>query len=191
VCTVGLLNAIMSERQFRERLPEHCGRDANKLASFLREHVPFEKKGKLALLRNKVAAHYDVDMTPFEMRALNQSVELTEVAEWISVALAVICDAAKLNVFTWSGRGYSENSVMLMCTEPLMTDFQTKDGQIVGINGCYISESPKWQIYSAIKRVWTLSDQMFERHSRWRIRGFVEDTPDQHWSKILRDADHM
>jgi hypothetical protein len=185
--TVDLLNSILSQKQFANRLPEHCGKDVARLISFLKCHVPFEGIGKLAVLRNKISAHYDRDMHPSEMRVVNLSVDLTEVAEWISILISVLSDVLKLDVFVWSGAGYTEGSLMIMCSEPLMTDFEVRNGNVVGINGCYLSKSPKWQIYAALNTVWRLSDRMFERSSRWRIKEFVEDKPGDHWSKIVRE----
>jgi hypothetical protein len=191
ISTVDLLHSILSDQQIPERLPEHCGRDLTKLVSFFKQNVPFERHGKLAVLRNKTSAHYDRDMHPIDLRAVNLSVDLTEIAEWISITVSVLCDILKLNVFMWSGQGYSKDSVMIMCTDPLMTDFRVSGGKIVGINGCYVSESPRWQVYSALKSIWAISDQMFERSSNWRIKEFAEDKPGDHWSKILRDGHHI
>jgi hypothetical protein len=185
--TVDLLNSIQSEKQIADRLPPHCGKDLAKLISFFKASVPFLAQGKLAILRNKISAHYDRDMHPMEMRNVNSSVDLTEVAEWISVCISVLCDAVKLDAFIWSGRGYSKDSLMIMCSEPLMTDFCVEEGQVVGINGCYVSKSPKWQIYEAMRALWKRSDEMFERTSRWRIKEFIEDNPGEHWSKLIRD----
>src|SRR5205823_9154448 len=128
------------------------------LISFLKAEVPFEGQGRLALLRNKTAAHYDREMIPVDMRAISFSVEVTEVAEWVSILISVLSDVLKLNVYMWSGDGYEKDSVMIMCTDPLMTDFRVEQGKIVAINNCYVSESPRWHVYSALKKVWRLSD---------------------------------
>lgn len=188
-CTVDLLNSIQSDNALVDGLPENCGKDLAKIVAFLKASVPFEGSGKLALLRNKVAAHYDRDMQPMELRAINLSVDLTEIAEWISINIFVLCDALKLKAYTWSGTGYSKDSQMIMCSEPLMTDFRVEAGRVVGINGCFVSKSPRWEVYHGLRSLWKKSDELFERPSVWRIREFIEDDPGCHWSKVLQDGD--
>ncbi|MBV9009049.1 MAG: hypothetical protein JO354_07780 [Verrucomicrobia bacterium] len=190
IATVDLLNCIASDKTIAERLPRTAGSDIAQLLAFVRAHVPFGRGEKLTALRNKIAAHYDRDLQPSDSRQLNASIELTEVAEWISVLISVLCDVLKLNVFMWSGTGYAEGGVMIMCTDPLMTDFQVEDGQVVAINGAYITKSPRWCAYAALKTLWLVSDRMFERSSRWRIKEFVEDAPGDHWSKVVRNFSH-
>jgi hypothetical protein len=187
IATVDLLNSIASDKTIAERLPRGAGGDITRLLTFLKEHVPFGRGEKLTVLRNKVAAHYDRDLQANDRRQLNAAVEVTEVAEWISIIISVLSDSLKLNVFMWSGTGYTEGGVMIMCTDPLMTDFRVENGQVVGINGAYVAESPRWSVYAALKALWTVSDRMFERASRWRIKEFVEDKPGEHWSKVVRD----
>jgi hypothetical protein len=183
-----LINSIASDRTIADRLPLNYSSDLASLMAFFRSHVPWERSGKLALIRNKTSAHYDRDMWPADLREVSLSVDVTETAEWINLTISVLCDVLKLDAFMWSGGGYAPNGVMIMCTEPIMTDFKVEAGNVVGINGCYVSKSPKWKVYDALKSLAAATDKMFERHSRWRIKEFLADPPQSHWSKTLREA---
>jgi hypothetical protein len=89
---VDLLNCIQSDESAQSKLSkDHLGQ-LTQLRERFRGLVPFESKGKLGKLRNKLSAHYDRDMAPEEMRELLKSVTFAEIGEWISICAATLCD---------------------------------------------------------------------------------------------------
>lgn len=182
---VDLLNQIQSDKSIHSRLPSNAPTTITKLKSFFIAHVPFERKGKLGLLRNRVSAHYESTMSPSAMRELLNSTDSTEIGEWLHISLGVLCDALKLEAYMWSACGPKEETVTMMYQEPLVSVLQTKDSHVVGIGGLFFcNKSPRMMVFDQIERIANLSQCLFERKSGYRIRGFFEDDRNE-WARSL------
>lgn len=182
---VELLNQIQSDKRIHDRLPANAAATVTKLRSYFVGLVPFDRKGKLGLLRNRVSAHYESSMSPSEMRDMLNSTDSSEIGEWLHIAIGVLCDALKLDAYMWSAAGTDENSVTMMCQEPLVSVFRVEDGKIVGIDGVYMCKtSPRKMVFEQIHKVAESSQCLFDRDARYRITGFFEDSRDD-WARSL------
>ena len=182
---VELLNQIQSDKRVHDRLPVNTGATVAKLRTYFVTHVPFDRKGKLGLLRNRVSAHYESSMSPAAMRDLLNSTDSTEVGEWLHIAIGVLCDTLKLDAYMWTADGPQANSVTMMCQEPIVSVFRIEDSKISGIGGFYLCKtSPRTMLFEDVQRVTESSQCLFERVCRYRISGFVEDCRED-WARTL------
>jgi hypothetical protein len=195
---VDLINAIQSEKSVHSLLPKNCTPDLTELSTKFKTMVPFGNKEKLGMLRHKVSAHYDKDLTPEEMRELQKSVTSSDVAEWINICLAMLCDLLKLNAYTWSTMPPEQNTAVVLCEQPIpVMSVIEVDGpktekddalRITGIRGIYLTTSPRMVVFETIKEVAQAADPLFEEGAKYnfRIQSFDEDQPGVKWSAILR-----
>ncbi len=182
---VDLINIIQSDTQVHSRLPSGATSLLNPLRSRMVTLVPFDRNGKLGILRNKLVAHYDKDFLPSEMRHLDSQTDPTEMGEWIHISLSVLCDLLKLDAYMWTAVGPRPDTSIVMCQEPVMTVFRREEERLVEIEGFYASKmSPRKMVFVHIEKVSKLSQKLFERHSRYRIGGFTPDSP-QDWARTL------
>lgn len=185
---VDVINAIQSDPSKHSEMPATVPKDLNSLRSKLVALIPFDRKGKLGVLRNKISAHLDKRETPSEMREIARSVQLTEFGEWINIAAAILCDLLKLEAYTWSADGPRSDTVTIMCQEPIMSVLLLKDREVIGIEGIYsIKRSPKYDVLERIAGLCKLSAGLFEKASPYQIEGFYKDDGKQGWSSILRN----
>jgi hypothetical protein len=186
---VALMDQIQSDRSIHGRLPPGATSTITKLKSRFVSLVPFDRKGKLGLLRNRVAAHYESSMSPADMRDLLNSTEVTEIGEWLHISIGVLCDLLKLDAFMWNASGPSADTITTMCQEPLISVLKVKDSAIVGFDGFLLcKKSPKMMLFEQIETVATISQCLFERSSDYRIHGFREDDPID-WARMLTPRD--
>jgi hypothetical protein len=195
ICIVDLINSLQSERSVHSLLPKNCTRQLTELRERFENLVPFGRKEKLGLLRNKVSgAHYDRDLTPAEMRDLLRGVSTTEVGEWINICLATLCDLLKLNAYQWSTKAPADNTAVILCEQPIpvmsVVDVDVQERRITGIRAIYFTKSPRSVAFETIKALTRSADALFESgsKSRFRIAGFHEDPPDVNWSALLRST---
>lgn len=192
VCIVDLINSIISEKTVHSVLPKNCLKELSELRIKFEILVPFKSGGKLGDLRNKVSGHYDKNMTPSEMRDLIKAVTSSEVGEWISICLGVLCDLIKLDVYRWSTKPTHENQGVILCERdiPILSEFvfDSEKETIIGLKNVFLTTSPRVEIGQVIKEVAVISDTLFvdgEKY-KYRIRGFYDDPPDVSWSAVLR-----
>lgn len=182
---IELLNQIQSDKSIHDRLPPNTTSTITKLRSYYVSAVPFDRKGKLGLLRNRVSAHYDSSMSPSEMRDLLNSTDSTEIGEWLHISIGVLCDVLKLDAFMWNASGPSDDTVTTMCQEPLVSVLRVKDSTVVGFDGFFLcKKSPRMMVFDQIKEVASLSQSLFERQTQYQIGGFKPD--DRHdWARMI------
>jgi hypothetical protein len=77
-------------------------------------------------------------MSPAEMRDLYSQTNSTEIGEWLHISISVLCDLLKLDAYIWNAHGPREGTVVILCREPVMSVFEIRDGQLVGIEGFFI-----------------------------------------------------
>ena len=182
---VELLNQIQSDKRVHDRLPANASATVTKLRTYFVNHVPFDRKGKLGLLRNRVSAHYESSMSPAAMRDLLNSTDSTEVGEWLHIAIGVLCDVLKLDAYMWTANGPQANSVTMMCQEPIVSVFLVENSKISGIGGFYLCKtSPRTMLFEDVRRVTESSQCLFARVCKYRINGFVADSCED-WARML------
>ena len=184
---VDTINAVQSEQEVHSRLPKNCMKQLTTLRSWFVDRVPFDRKGKLGKLRNKVGAHMDDSLDPAELRALAATADSTEVGEWIHVCLSVACDLLKLDAYSWAASAKNEDQVILMWQEPFMAVMRIQNNHVVGLDGVLMSpRSPKQDVLERIASLCDSSQKLFTREAKWRISGFFHDEPGQCWASSLR-----
>ena len=155
------------------------------LCSHFVKMVPFDRKGKLGLLRNKVAAHYESSMSPAEMRELLNSTDSTQVGEWLHLAISVLCDLLKLEAYMWNAAGPTDATITIMCQEPILSVLRIEDEKIAGFEGFFMHNvSPRTLVLNVVRSVTEASQCLFERDCQYRINGFVPDSREQ-WARSL------
>ncbi len=192
---VDLINCVQSEKSVHSHLPPGGAKDLTALRERFELLVPFGRKGKLGVLRNKVStAHYDKDLSSAEMRELLKNVASTEVGEWISICLGTLCDMLKLNVYKWSTEPPCNNTAVILCEEtiPVMSvlDVDVETKKITGFKSIYLTKSPRVSVFETIKEVAEYADTLYTQGVayRFRISNFYEDPPEVGWSAILRST---
>lgn len=184
---IDTINAVQSEQRVHSRLPPNCMKKLTVLRSWFVDRVPFDRKGKLGRLRNKVGAHLDESLGPVELRELAATADSTEVGEWIHVCLSVACDLLKLDAYSWTASTKDQNQVILMWQEPFMAVMRTQDNHMIGLDELLMSSrSPKQDVFESIASLCDSSQALFTRETRWRISGFCHDQPGQGWASCLR-----
>ena len=182
---IDLMNQIQSDKTFHDRIPDGATSTITKLRTYFVEHVPFDRKGKLGRLRNKLAAHYETSMSPAEMRDLLNSTDSTEVGEWFHISLGVLCDLIKLDAYSWYAEGPEEGMTTTMCQEPLVSVWRVEDSKMVGLEGMFMcKESPKKSYVEQLQEVAEISQCLFERPCKYRIDGFYQDSG-KDWARSL------
>lgn len=192
VAIVDAINAIQSDSTRHSHLPVTAPKDLTAMRSRFVHLVPFDRKGKLGILRNRISAHLDSGESPSEMREIAKSVDGTEFGEWINICAATLCDLLKLDAYMWTTDGPQEGLTTIMCQEPIMTVLRIEEQRAVGIEGFFASKrSPKHDVLNRIQILCSLAQNLFERRSRFEIRGFYEDDAKRGWSSLLRDLPAM
>ncbi len=182
---VELLNQIQSDKSVHDRLPRGATATISRLRTHFVSSVPFDRKGKLGLLRNRVSAHYERSMSPAKMRELLHSTDSTEIGEWLHISIGVLCDVLKLDAYMWTAAGPEKDTVTTMCQEPLVSVWRLQDSQIVGIGGFYLCKaSPRMMVFELIQRLAESSQCLFERQCKYQISGFFEDRKND-WARSL------
>jgi hypothetical protein len=185
---VELLNQIQADKQVHDRLPANATATITQLRSHFTSLVPFDRKGKLGLLRNRVSAHYERSMSPAEMRDLFNSTDSTEIGEWLHITIGVLCDALKLDAYMWTAAGPVDGTVTMMCQEPLVSVIRIENSEVAGIGGFFMcKESPRMMVFQQIQKVAESSQCLFERKCNYRINGFYEDSKDE-WARSLNKS---
>jgi hypothetical protein len=188
VAIIDTINVIQSDVQLHSRLPTTAPKELTDLRTRFSRLVPFDRKGKLGVIRNRISAHLDRADSPSEMRAIVLSVDSTEFGEWIHACIGVVCDLLKLDAYMWTASTAREDLTLTMCQEPIMAALRVADGHVVGFEGAFVRRrSPKFDVFESAQRVCKLSQGLFERPSRFRISGFYEDNPKNPWARMLRD----
>lgn len=195
VSIVNLINSINSEKSVHSELPNNATKQLNQLLDRFKELVPFQGKGKLAILRNKVsAAHYDKDLSPDEMREILKSVKPAEIGEWAHLCIGTLCDLIKLNAYKWSTEPPTKDTAVILCESPIpvmsVVEFDPESRHVTGLKGIYLTKSPRVTFFETIKEVTKTTDTLFEEGSKYkfRINNFHEDPPGTDWSAILRST---
>ncbi|MBC2595412.1 hypothetical protein H5P28_14185 [Ruficoccus amylovorans] len=182
---VEVIDQIQTDKTIHSQIPSDTPATLTRLKSLLVNSVPFDRKGKLGMLRNRVSAHYERKMSPTEMRSLLNSTNTTEIGEWLHKAIAILCDLLKLDAYMWRADGPTDDTVIMMCQEPVISVLGVKDGSIQSLKGAYLRKiSPRNFIINDIISVTESSQCLFECHSNYRIEKFVEDG-EFHWAKSL------
>ena len=192
IATRQLIESIKAETSIHALLPEDCTLQLTRLQERFGTLVPFGSKEKLGLLRNKVGAHYDKDMSPAEMRDLVKSLTSSEIGGWINNCLATLCDLLKLNAYKWSTEAPDAYSAVILCEQPTpvmsIVEVDLQQGRITGFRGSFLTKSPRTVIFETIiKEVAKSADTLFVDGSNRgsRISGFHEDLPGVGWSAVL------
>lgn len=185
---IDTINAVQSDSKRHSHLPATAPKDLTSMRSWFVSHVPFDRKGKLGILRNRVSAHLDDGESPSEMRQIAKSVDGTEFGEWVNICVAVLCDLLKLDAYMWNTDGPAEGLITIMCQDPFMTVLRIEDQRAVAIEDLLVAKrSPKMDISERVQSVCALAQRLFERKSQFAIRGFYVDDAKQGWSTTLRD----
>ena len=182
---VELMNQIQADKRVHDQLPAGTPATLTELRSYFVTMVPFDRKGKLGILRNKVAAHYESSMSPAEMRELLNATDSTQVGEWLHLAISVLCDLLKLEAYMWNAAGPTEETVTIMCQEPILSVLRIQNEKIAGFEGFYMRRvSPRELVQNVVRSVTEGSQCLFERDCQYRIGGFVPDSLEQ-WARSL------
>lgn len=185
---VDTINAIQSDSDRHSFMASSVPKDLTNLRSRFVKLVPFDRKGKLGILRNRVSAHLDGAESPTSMREIARSVETTEFGEWINICVAVMCDLIRLDAYAWTASEAQGNLMTIMYQEPLITVFRVEDGSPVNIEGFFASKkSPKWDVGERVQSLCKLAQGLFEKESAYQIRNFYPDDGSRGWSSVLRD----
>ncbi len=188
---VHLIDIIQSDTSIHDRLPEKTTSTLTLVKSKLVELVPFDRKGKLGILRNKTSAHYDKSLSPAEMKELYGKTDSTEVGEWLHVCISIMCDLMKLDAYGWSAHGPTPDTVIVMSKEPLMAVLATENGEVVELAGAFMRKvSPLTLISQKIQHAAELSQGLFEREARMRLVGFHPDSPID-WARSLTTLKYL
>jgi len=182
---VHLIDVIQSDTSIHNRLPDKATSTLTQVRTKLVDLVPFDRKGKLGILRNKTSAHYDLSLSPAEMKELFSKTDSTEVGEWLHVCISIMCDLMKLDAYGWSANGPTPDTVIVMSKEPVMAVLGTENGEVVRLAGALMRKvSPLTLISKKIQQVAELSQGLFERETRMRLIGFHPDSPTD-WARSL------
>lgn len=189
VNVVELINQIQADKKVHDRLPSNAPMELTKLRSHFIDLLPFHRKGKLGMLRNRVSAHYESSMSPAEMRELLNTTDSTEVGEWIHVTIGVLCDLLKLDAYMWTAEGPTEDTITMLCQEPLISVSRVEESKIVELQALYMcGKSPRMIMFDQMRELVGLSQCLFERKCHYRISSFYEDAG-PHWARSLHPRD--
>jgi hypothetical protein len=185
VNVVELINQIQTDKRVHDRLPLNATAELTRLRSHFVDQVPFHRKGRLGMLRNRVSAHYEASMSPAEMRELLNTTDSTEAGEWIHATIGVLCDLLKLDAYMWSAEGPTEDTITMLCQEPLISVTRLEGNTIVELKSLYMcGKSPRMIMFDQMLELVKLSQCLFERKCQYRISSFYEDAG-PHWARSL------
>ncbi|MBS9388332.1 MAG: hypothetical protein HEQ33_05265 [Dolichospermum sp. WA123] len=181
-----LIDQIQSEKQIHNQLPKGTTVELNKLRTKFVQLIPFDRKGKLGSIRNKLAAHYEKDMSLTEMRQLDQDINSTEIGEWLHISIAMLCDLMKLEAYVWWANGPVDSTAIFMFQYPGMTVFEIVDQKVVSIKAVLLcTKDPRNIIFEILEKVTQESHMLFEHDSSFRILGFTPDDPTK-WNRTVQ-----
>jgi len=164
---VDLCNGMKSNPEMRKEV----GGEHRKLIQEMKEcfisNIPLGKNGLLKEIRDKLAAHVDHRITPYESKELWKQVDSSVVGTWLHHAVNLFFDLLKLPGYTWWMKHEEPDLITIMETEPFMTAFRTKNGTITEIAGCYMTELPPRKVLLELAvEVVEKSRWMFKRESK-------------------------
>lgn len=189
VSIIDTINAIQSDKSIHDRLPPGTTGLLTELKSHFVSLVPFDRKGKLGIIRNRISAHLEKSEYPSNLREIARSADSTEFGEWINVSIGTLCDLLKLDAFTWTASTSSEDTIITMFQEPIMAVLGVEDNRVVEFKGALMrTKSPKYDIFEAIVSLSDKTKALFERPSEFQINGFRKDDPSLGWASMLNDS---
>jgi hypothetical protein len=124
--------------------------------------VPFDWKGDLALIRNKLGGHIDSKIWPWEAREILSRRDVSDFGRWLHICIHVVADLTNLDIYSWSCRSVSDGYIRLMTTEPFLVTFRV-DAEIKALAGIHIIKcSPRESVAQAAASVIRASQWMFQ-----------------------------
>jgi len=147
--------------------------------------VPIDWKGDLTQIRNKLGAHIDSKLWPWQAHVLLQRSILSNFGRWLHICIHVLLDLIKLDIYSWSCNDASANVVRLMTCEPFLVTLQVADGKPNSIIAVHIAQqSPRESIINVVTSVITHSQWMF--HSGERHIVALKIDKGTHWNTFIK-----
>jgi hypothetical protein len=181
----GLCNQIISDKDSHSQLKKNIPKEVSRIKRDLLELVPSENKEKLATIRNKLGAHIDKEMWPWNSEKLFKNDDIHEIGKWLHICIHAIVDLIKLEYYSWSLNSGRPNYTRIMSNEPCILTFHVH-GEEKDLAAIHISKrSPKQTIIFVIESVLKNSDWLFKPEQR-RILQLVSDSG-KNWN-TFKDA---
>lgn len=182
---VDLLHDIQTNPDTKRGLPPETAALAGRLEDRLKKNVPFGSSQTLREVRNKMSAHVDKNLHPFEAQKLLAGVETWHVGWWLHCCLTVLADLLKLPIYQWSCESRFPDCVGIFSPDgPFLTVFALDGTKLSHIAGCFIVSDPRKRIFDLLREVVEQSRWMF-REGDPQIQGYQEDEPGTSWARSL------
>lgn len=172
---VQLCDTLIGDKDASQWLEEGTTKEIMKVKQGFLSIIPLASKGDLAILRNKLGAHIDKNIKPWEAGEMLSRAALSDFGKWLHICLHALLDLTKLDIYAWSLRSSLKDCIRLMTNEPYIVTFKNESNGSKSIVALHVSQkSPKMTIVSVVENVIRDSQWIFEA-GQTRIRSLKLD----------------
>jgi hypothetical protein len=131
-------------------------------AVHFRENLPLDKQSALRRVRDKMAAHIDIEAMMGSSVLWNE-LDFARYLLWIRLCLIEVLELLKLDVYAWTQDSNHKDVVRLMSVDGTLVDLYVKDGRASAILNITFAKSPKYGIEREIKKLIRLCAKALRR----------------------------
>ena len=170
-----LCNGLTCNPEIKKEIPKGKLKEISKINNHFIDLLSVKWDSNLSLLRNKLSAHIDKDIYPFEMGNILIQNDTSTLGKYIHICLHVLIDLLEINVFSWTCELEGYSTFNIMTNEPFLVCLARNNDKIEYINCIYIvNNSPKETIVKILDEIVSKSQWMFDENDM-RIRSIYRD----------------
>lgn len=180
-----LCDQIVGDKSHHGALAAGTTKEVASLKKQFLELVSIDWKSDLAKLRNKLGAHIDSKVWPWQAHEILKASTVSTFGRWLHICLHVLLDLTKLDIYSWSCHSGHADLLRLMTNEPFLVTFHMERGRPNAIVAIHIAKrSPRESIVEVVGSVINNSQWMFGPTER-RIGGLKVDKGN-HWNTFVQ-----
>lgn len=182
---VQLCDHIVGDKSNHASLAPDTTKEVSEIKKQFLGLVPVDWKGDLTQLRNKLGAHIDSKVWPWQAQELVKRSTVSALGRWLHICIHVLLDLTKLDIYSWSCHSGHKDIVRLMTNEPFLVTFRVADDELKLLAAIHIAQqSPRETIVQVVASLIKHSQWMFGDGER-RISGLRIDK-ENHWNTFVR-----
>lgn len=160
-----LCNNLKCNPESNRDIPKEKLKEISKIEQHFKEIVSVKWNSDLSLLRNKLSAHIDKDIYPFEANKILQQNDVALIGKYIHICLHVLVDLLEVNVFAWTCEFEDHPTFNIMINEPILVCLAQNDNEERYINCIHIvNNSPRETVVKNIEDIVLKSQWMFDEN---------------------------
>ncbi len=146
-----LINDCLCNKETKRQLKQQELGEIKEMKALFNHLLPHDHKSVITNVRNKLSAHIDKSLHPYNAQEIAEKFSVEEFGRWLDMTIHLAIELTNLNIYSWSCKAPSEEYIRFMTNEPYIVTLKVKEGeptQLVGLN--ISNSSPKNEMPEAI-----------------------------------------